>query len=345
LNRADPSASSCAPALSVIVAASDSTTAVARTLAALARQRGIVGLEVVVAAARDRFDEAPPLDGTFPEVRWVFAAAGTGVPRLRRLGLDRASAPVIVFTEDSCLFGRDWAAAWIASFGDSRVQAATGPVEPAMGNAPVDWAVFFCEYAPFLAPRGTGTGPASRLSGNNFAVRRCDRLGEVLARHEIHEVDVARALAGHDGGTAMVPGASAGHVRRYAPREAIGDRLRFGRAYGRQRAGSWPVWVCVSGLFAGPAILGVQAARLFAIVLRRRRHLGRFIEALPITLGLLSAWSVGEWLGWLGWLSVPGGRRPTAARRRRETAAPPPARRPARSWWRSTHCTAGPPAA
>ena len=42
------------PALSVVVAASDSVAAVARTLAALGRQRGAGDLEIIVAAARDR---------------------------------------------------------------------------------------------------------------------------------------------------------------------------------------------------------------------------------------------------------------------------------------------------
>jgi hypothetical protein len=64
----------------------------------------------------------------------------------------------------------------------------------------------------------------------------------------------------------------------------------------------------LAGLFAGPAILGVQAGRLTAILAARRQYLGEFLEGLPVTLGLLSAWSVGEWLGWLG------GRRPRRKR-------------------------------
>jgi hypothetical protein len=251
---------------------------------------------------------------------------------------------VVVFTEDSCLFGPGWAEAWVAAFGDPRVRAATGPVAPAMGDAAVDWAVFFCEYAPFLPRRGKNSGPATRLAGNNFAVRRCADVGGggVLEGPEIHETDVARAPAGVGGGLVRVEAARAGHVRRYSPREAIGDRLRFGHAYGRLRARSWSPMARLAGSFAGPAILLVQAARLSALVLARRRHVGTFVAVLPITLGLLSAWSVGEWLGWLRTWVPPG--RP-AARRRRGTAAPPVAPPLARAGSRSGHCTAAPPAA
>jgi hypothetical protein len=334
----------------VVVAASDSAQAVARTLAALARQRGAEQVEIIVVGAGDRIAvPVPPAPATaeaFQPSSWVTAAPGTGVPRLRRLGLDRASAPIVVFTEDSCGFGSGWAEAWVAAFRDPAVSAATGPVEAAMGEALVDWAVFFCEYAPFLGPRRRATELrlAKRLAGNNFAVRR-DR-NDGLDGSELHEMDVSRMLAGGDGRLIVVPAAQVGHVRHYALRQAIGDRLRFGHAYGRLRARSWSPIARLAGVFAGPAILGVQAARLTATVLARRRHLDRFLEALPLTLGLLTAWSIGEWLGWLegSWRRGPDPL-PSIARRRRGTVAPPPAQplAPARS--RPGRCTVGPPAA
>jgi hypothetical protein len=135
-----------------------------------------------------------------------------------------------------------------------------------------------------------------------------------------------------------VAAARAGHIRRYPLREAIGDRLRFGHAYGRLRAGRWSRWARVAGLFAGPAILGVQAARLTALLIARRRHLGRFLEVLPVTVALLSAWSVGEWLGWLT-ASLP-----PSARKRRERGGQPAARKLARARGRSVCCRAVPPA-
>jgi hypothetical protein len=308
------------PALSVVIVASDSAAAVLRALAALEPQRGAGRVEVIVAAARDRL-AVPPAAG-LGHVRWVIAAPGTSVPRLRRLGLDCAVAPVVAFTEDSCVFGPGWAEGWVAAFDNPSVLGATGPVEPAMGERAADWAVFLCEYAPFLARdgpgAGAGAGAPARLAGNNFAVRRCAL--DALDRHEIHETEIAAALAGRAGGLVAVAAARVGHVRRYALREAIGDRLRFGYDYGRLRAGRWPRGVRLAGLCAGPLILGVQAARLTATLIVRHGHLGRFLEVLPVTVGLLSAWSVGEWLGWVGTLV-----RPPAARRPHARAGRPAA--------------------
>jgi hypothetical protein len=307
------------PALSVVIAASDSAEAVARTVASLVDPCGSAGrVEIIVAAALDRIEpRAVP-----PGVRWVAAPEGTGVPRLRRLGLDHASAPLVAWTEDSCVLAPGWSAGWRAAFDDPRVQAATGPVEPAPGDAPRDWAVFFCEYAPFLR-RGPGSEsptPAVRLAGNNFAARRSEVEG--LGRDDIHESDVARGLAT----LVLADAAEVRHVRRYTWREAISDRLRFGASYGRLRARDLPSALRGAGLLAGPAILLVQVARLGALMLARRRHLGRFVECLPITLALVTAWSVGEWLGWIGAVL-----HPPVACRRRETGvrrrARPPGRR------------------
>jgi hypothetical protein len=326
--------------LTVVIAASDSARAVARTLAALAHQRQASSVEVIVAAPRDRLAALLPQSHTeaLHDVRWELAAPGTSVPNLRKLGFDKATTPLVAFTEDSCVFPAGWAEAWLAAFDDPRVDAATGLVEPAMGEAAADWAIFFCEYAPFLAAPRRGAKSPTRLAGNNFAVRR--RTLAALNLRAVHETEIAAAVAGTTDALATVPGARARHVRRYPLRDAIGDRLRFGHDYGRLRARRWPWALRLAGLCAGPLILGIQAVRLTAILIARRRHLGRFLDTLPLTAGLLSAWSVGEWLGWLSTLV-----RPPAADRQRAAAVRTAASALARARRRPARCTAAPPAA
>jgi hypothetical protein len=310
------------PALSVVVAATDSAAAVERTVASLLGPHGLARPEIVVVAAVDRIRPSDDRSG----VRWIAAEAGAGVPRLRRLGLDHATAPIVVFTEDSCRFGLGWAKSWIHAFDDPALGAATGVVEPSMGDAAWDWAVFFCEYAPFLQGRRP-----PRLAGNHFGMRRSIR--DRIDGGEIHETALPGVVCGP---IAIVP-APAEHVRRYALREAIGDRLRFGFEFGRLRARGQSLPYRAAGWLAGPAILAVQAARLSWIVLRPGRFVDRYLEIVPLTLALLAAWSVGEWLGWV---SAPV--RPAPARRRRETGDRPAARRPVRDESRRRRCTTSP---
>jgi hypothetical protein len=319
------------PLLSVIVAATDSAEAVAGCLASLAVDSASGRIEVVVAADRARIPRIDDLEG----VHWVPAEPGAGVPRLRRLGLEQARGDIVAFTEDSCRFDPGWADAWIDAFDDPEVQAATGPVEHADGGSTVDWAVFFCEYSPFLSPNQRES--PSRLAGNNFAARRLGIDSDVNGA-EIHESIIYHQMIKQHGRIIQVGAARAWHVRRFTLSEAVRDRVRFGWEFGRLRAATGRPGLRPLVVLAGPAILASQVVRLSWTLLVKRRHLGRFVQALPITLALLTAWSAAEWLGWL---TGPGPGRPLGCRRR-ETRDRPGARPSGRNHWRRQGCTRGP---
>lgn len=320
------------PLLSVIVAATDSADAVAACLTSLAIGGGPGRIEVVVAADRERISTTDGPEG----VHWVPVEPGAGVPRLRRLGMEQAKGDLLAFTEDSCRFDPGWAEAWIAVFDDPKVQAATGPVEHADGGSTVDWAVFFCEYSPFLSPNGREI--PSRLAGNNFAARR-SVIDSDVDHHEIHESILYHNLIERSGRIVHVESARAWHVRRFALTGAMRDRVRFGWEFGGLRAARGRVWLRPLVVLAGPAIFASQIGRLSWTLLVKRRHGGRFVQTLPITLALLTAWSAGEWLGWL----TGSGRPPWC--RRRETMDQSGARPFDRIRRQRRGCTRGPESA
>ncbi len=272
------------PDLSVIIAATDSPEAVARTLGSLggpdARR-----VEVIVAA---------PWPTAGGGARHVQGPPKSGVPALRWLGLQAARGRLVAFTEDSCVARPGWVDAWIAAFADPALAAASGLVEHDAGATLIDWAVVFCEYAPFLGDRGAG--PPPRLAGNNFAATR-EAVALASAGGEVHEVALLASVVRTGGEARLVPGAMVRHVRRFGAREAFGDRFRFGLEFGRMRVASASRVVRWLGPAAGPAIFASQLARVGRSALASR-HRGRFVRALPIALALLASWTLGEWAGW-----------------------------------------------
>lgn len=294
------------PEVSVVIAATDSTAAVVRALRSLELEKVTGGAEILVVGAPSRIDARQILS----PASFLSAAETAGVPEMRALGLARARGDVVVFTEDSCTFGPRWLEAWKDGFQDPSVGAATGPVVHVAHARPLDSAVFFCEYAPFLTPpsrRG-----ATRLAGNNFAIRHSVEWARCT---EIYEFEVAASLADRRERVAWLDSVSVCHVREFSLRESLRDRLRFGLEFGQLRAKACSRSACFAASLVGPLILLSQIARLTAIIVRRPDFWGEYLSALPITLGLLSAWSVGEWVGWVG------GAHPAAVRRRRETTA------------------------
>ncbi len=252
--------------------------------------------------------------------RMIVAPPGSGVPRLRRLGLEASSGRVVAFLEDSCLVLPGWLDALLDAFEDHAVVAASGVVEHADDASKLDWAVVFCEYAPFLPP--VSKRPPARLAGNNFAVDR--EIALRLSGAEVHETALLAAILREGRRVRTADRARVRHVRRFGWREAFGDRFRFGLEFGRLRTVGAPPIVRWLGLVAGPAIYASQVARLTRTILGKPRHLGRFVQALPITLALLAAWSLGEWLGWCLGPPNPVRRDPVPARKRRGTAARTP---------------------
>lgn len=278
--------------LSVIIAASDSQEAVAQAVSSLQTQEGLEQAEIIIAAC----PSITPLEG----VRWVQAEVGSGVPRLRRLGLTLARAQVVVWTEDSCRFQPGWIKGWLAAFQHPNTRGATGPVEPTTGQAIRDWAVFFCEYALFLKQKESAALRApDRLAGNNYAVRIAELSS--LIENEIHETLVFAELndRAHDGLIVVeVPEASVTHVRRFGLFEALHDRLRFGLEYGQTRARLQPGIPLMFRILSAPLILPIQFGRISRAVWKDGRYRIAFLKSVPLILAMLSAWSLGETLGW-----------------------------------------------
>lgn len=321
--------------LSVIIAASWSAEAARRTVASIGEDCGI---EILVASDPSRV--APiALPGA---ARWVAGEAGADVPRLRRVGADAARGRVIAFVEDACEVGPGWAGAMSSAFRDGACLAVAGPVVQGEGASATGWAVYLAEYAPFAGnggrspapphpdpPPSGGRGPEvgrrilhpppswggavaqpTRLAGINFACRR----EALVSSPEIREAELSLRLAGS---IRRVDGATVRHTRHYRFREALADRWRFGRTYGRDRWSDRPGPLRRLGLAAAPAILAIQLARLAACIARSPGLLRPALTSSPKTLALLTAWSLGEALGWAE-------ARPPSSRRR-GTAAPPPA--------------------
>ena len=238
------------------------------------------------------------------------------IPQLRWAGLNQARGRAVVFLEGSCVAQKGWVAAWLDAFQNRPdLEAASGLVAHNDADAStLDRAIVFFEYAPFLSP--VGSNRPARLAGNHFAVRR--DLGLLHSvDNALHEVPLLDQLNGR---VEFVEKAVVEHVERSTLRRGLSERLTLAREFGCLRRSRMPAWKQRLGWVALPLIFAIQTWKVSGEVLRRPGYRWRFGAALPLTLLIIAAWSLGEWLGW----SMGDSAR--RVDRQRETADRPPGR-------------------
>lgn len=282
------------PDLSVVVASVNGWEVLEPTLRALDAQaeRGIMEIIVVDAvggAVRDH------LRARQPSVELI-EAERKPIPMLRHLGVCRARGKVVAILEDHGRVAPSWAASILEAH-KGHWAAVGGAVENGKGGL-VNWAVYFCEYTPYMQP--VPEGEAGDLPGNNISYKRPHlmRHAQVLAdgKWESWINDQLRA----DG----VPLASTNtivvhHIKSFRAGYFANQRFHFARSFAGMRRVDQPPWkrlVYGVGSLVLPALL---LARVTATVLRKRRHVGQFVLAFPLVAFFLSVGAVGEMIGYL----------------------------------------------
>jgi hypothetical protein len=224
------------------------------------------------------------------------ALPGATVPQLRAAGLTVASGDRIAFIEDHCRCSPEWCQAIIGV--DTSVAGIGGPVDLGDGGAPIDWAVYFYDYARFIPPMASG--PTRSLSGANMSWSRrflqelAPRLRAGVLESLLERECAQRGLAMHLAGDAVVV-----HSRKNRPWPALRLAFALGRGYASERVAEAGAVTRAARATVTVLLPFLLLCRIVAATLRSRRHIGRLIVAIPWLVVLVSVWSAGEGVGYL----------------------------------------------
>jgi hypothetical protein len=282
------------PDLSVVIASVNGWKVLGPTLDALDGQPERPFMEVIVVEAvggdvRDRLRLRDPLVE-------VIEAERQPIPKLRHQGVRKARGKIVAILEDHGTVSEDWAA--------SILEAHKGPwaaVGGAVENGKrglVNWAVYFCEYTPYMKP--VPEGEAVDLPGNNIAYKRPHlmRHAHVLAdgKWESWINDQLRA----DGVTlASTNSVVVHHIKTFRLVYFITQRFHFARSYAGMRRVDQSLMKRLVYGFGSLALPALLMARVTRTVLRKRRHLGQFLLASPLVALFLTVGALGEMIGYL----------------------------------------------
>ena len=282
------------PELSVVIASVNGWSALAPTLDALdiasrARRMEVIVVETVGGGCRERLRQE------YPSVV-VVESPRPAIPRLRYQGVICATGRLVAILEDH-----------------AEVRAGLGRINPRRPRRSVgrrgrgrrerqaglvNWAVFFCEYAAYMAPVAEGERTTCPATTSPTSGPICSGTPTCWSRGSGSRGSTTAPRA--DG----VPIASTNamvvrHIKPFRLGYFLVQRFHFARSYAGMRRvdQSWPKRL-VYGL--GSLILPVLlTARLTRTVLAKRRHLARFVLVLPLVVLFLTVGAVGEMVGYL----------------------------------------------
>lgn len=221
--------------ISVVVPTRDRPQALARCLAALARQDA-AELEVVVV------DDSEGGSAVAPGAR-VVRAGGLGPAAARNLGVRAARGDVVCFSDDDCVPAPDWAQRLAGVCGDGGAAAGTTIADPAAGPAAA--AAQLLTNTLMLSTRAPTDEGATNLSFAPTCNLACHAetlrtlpFDEAFARAAGEDRDWCARLVAAGRCLHHVPGACVVHRPDLGLRGLVRQQLRYGRgAVGFREAG------------------------------------------------------------------------------------------------------------
>jgi hypothetical protein len=282
------------PELTVVIASVNGWGVLGPTLDALDDLPEREGIEVIVveavgAALRKRLkDRARPVV--------VVETDRQPIPRLRYQGVVRARGRLVAILEDHARVEPGWAGALIEAHREPWA-AVGGPVENGKGGL-VNWAVYFCEYAPYMAP--IADGETDDLPGNNIAYKRPHLLRHARVLDEGKwESWVNDRLRADGVAIAATNTMVVHHIKEFRLANFLIQRFHFARSYaGMRRPDQSPAKRLLYGI-GSAALPFLLSARVARTVVGKKRHLGRFVLVSPLVGLFLTVGALGEMVGYL----------------------------------------------
>lgn len=286
------------PELSVVVVILAGGAHVGRCLETLRKQEHPPAMEVIV-PHDDRRAEMAVLREQFPEVKFVRVAGERSYAELRTAGVKASRGRIVAITEDQCIPPPRWCANVIEAH-RTPYAAIGGPVEKQTPDSPLNWAIYLRELGTFMPP--VTEGPAHALTDCNVTYKRpaLDAIASVWA-HVFHEPDVHAALAqyGESAALWLSPALLTMQQRTLRLGPALAERYAFGRLYGGLRVAAVSPARRLVLILLSPLLPVLLVARVVLGVLRKRRHIGACLAALPYITLFALVWGWGEFVGYL----------------------------------------------
>lgn len=217
---------------------------------------------------------------------------------LRTWGIRASRGEIVGFLEDHEVPDPHWCRRVADAHGED-VAAVGGAIENGI-DKPLNWAVYFCDFGQYQNPVAAGCSAVASDANVSYKRRALDAIIPVW-RETYYEPAVNGAIIKRAGPLVLSPDVIVYQRRPLKFAGALAERFVWGRSYGANRRKRRQGPHRVAYLLALPLLPPLLLARMARRVIAKRRKIGAFVKALPITAVLVSSWCAGEIVGyWTG---------------------------------------------
>ncbi|MGH9931659.1 MAG: glycosyltransferase family 2 protein [Pyrinomonadaceae bacterium] len=283
--------------LSIVIAAWNNSSLLRQCLASLVKQTDCEDTEVIVVSNYDG-GVRQLVEQQFPSVNYFFLSEDATVEELRTSGIHCSSGEIVALLEDHCTFDENWRVEIIKAH-ELPYSIIGGSVENASGQRPLDWAVYFYDYAKYMLPNQPEV--VDSLSGINVSYKRSvlDTV-EQSFRQGFMETFINEELKQQGEVLYLAPAAIVYHQKHYEMRDAFAQSYRHGRSFSGMRTLNVTLLQRL-GLILGSLILpALLSLRIALRTVKKGRYVKELFWCLPHLLLLLTSWSCGELCGYVG---------------------------------------------
>jgi len=294
------------PALSVIVTIVSGRESLRRCLEALVPQIEAAHVEILVPYDSWSVGVAE-LNSEFPDVRFHripedAPASAPGIvhrlyDRRRAVGLALARGHIVALTEDHTIPASDWCERILEAH-QRPFDAIGGAIENRV-DRPLNWAWYYCDFGRYGRPLPeTDVRYASDV---NVSYKReaLDRVRDVW-RDTYQETTVHWTLQERGGTIALDPRPV---VYQHRPpmsfARALAERVQWARVFAETRVARVGSGKRLLYAFLTPLLPALLSVRALSHMLRQRRNARQVLKAMPLVLGFVVCWSLGELIGYL----------------------------------------------
>lgn len=219
---------------------------------------------------------------------------------LRARGLLAARGKIIALVEDHARPDSHWANQMVLAH-NQEFAAVGGAIENGI-DRPLNWAVYFSDFGKYQNPIPNGESTFASDANVSYKRGALESIQHVWIDY-FHETEVNWALNQNGEKISLSPYAIVyQHRKDLQFWHALEERYIWGRSYSMTRGKLLSTAKRLLYIFLSPILPGILVLRMTANILRKRRNVTSFIKALPITITLAIAWSLGEFRGYIGGL-------------------------------------------